>query len=39
MLELFINKQKPYNHSYYVHEIWIIDKLKLKNDPLQFLVS
>ena len=39
MLELFINKQKPYNHSNYVHEKWIIAKLKLKNDSLQYLAS
>ena len=34
MLELFINKQKPYNHSNYVHERWIVIKLQLENDSL-----
>ena len=28
ILELFINKQKPYNHSNYVHERWIVIKFQ-----------
>ena len=39
MLELFINKQKPYNHSNYVHERWIVIKLQLENDSLQYLAK
>ena len=39
ILELFINKQKSYNHSNYVHEKWIIAKLKLKNNFMQYLAS
>ena len=39
MLELYINKRKPYNLSYFVHKRWISVKLQLENDFLQFLVK
>ena len=39
MLELFINKRKPYNLSNYVHERWIFVKLQFENDFMQFLVK
>lgn len=39
MLELFINKKKPYNHSNNVHKRWIVAKLLLENESLQYLAK
>ena len=39
MLERFINKQKPYNHSNNVHKKWIVAKLLLENESLQYLAK